>query len=93
MGSGTDVARESSDIVLIGSDLTKFAATVRLARRCRGIIVQNFGGTLLVDSVGICLAAAGFLYPLLAASIHVCSELAFILNSACLLPSSASASK
>ena len=23
MGSGTDVARESSDIVLIGSDLTK----------------------------------------------------------------------
>ncbi|HUJ32945.1 MAG TPA: cation-translocating P-type ATPase [Candidatus Acidoferrum sp.] len=93
MGSGTDVARESSDIVLIGSDLTKFAATVRLARRCRGIIVQNFGGTLLVDSVGICLAAAGFLNPLLAASIHVCSELAFILNSARLLPSSASAVK
>lgn len=34
MGSGTDVARESSHIVLIGSDLTKFAKTVQLARRC-----------------------------------------------------------
>ena len=34
MGSGTDVARESSDIVLIGSDLTKFVETVRIARRC-----------------------------------------------------------
>jgi len=91
MGSGTDVARESSDIVLIGSDLGRLAETVRLARRCRGIIFQNFVGTLLVDSVGIGLAAAGFLNPLLAASIHVCSELAFILNSARLLPSSASA--
>jgi heavy metal translocating P-type ATPase len=93
MGSGTDVARESSDVVLIGSDLGKLAGTVRLARRCRGIILQNFAGTLLVDSVGIGLAAAGFLNPLLAASIHVCSELAFILNSARLLPSSASASR
>jgi P-type Cu+ transporter len=93
MGSGTDVARESSDIVLIGSDLGKLAKTVRLARRCRGIILQNFLGTLLVDSVGIGLAAAGFLNPLLAASIHVCSELAFILNSARLLPSSATASR
>ncbi len=91
MGSGTDVARESSDIVLIGSDLGKFAETVHLARRCRGIIMQNFAGTLLVDAAGIGLAAAGFLNPLLAASIHVCSELTFILNSARLLPSSAPA--
>ena len=42
MGSGTDVARESSDIVLIGSDLTKFVETVLIARRCRRTIIQNF---------------------------------------------------
>ena len=86
MGSGTDVARESADVVLIGNDLSKFVHTLRLARRMRGIIMQNFAGTLAVDSVGILLAAFGFLNPLLAAFIHVSSELAFILNSTRLLP-------
>ena len=93
MGSGTDVARESSDVVLIGSDLTKFAETVRLARRCRRTIMQNFVGTLVVDSIGVGLAAFGFLNPLLAAFIHVSSEMTFILNSARLLPPASSATK
>ncbi len=86
MGSGTDVARESADVILIGSDLSKLVETLRVARRCRGIIMQNFAGTLLVDSVGVGMAAFGFLNPLLAAFIHVTSELAFILNSTRLLP-------
>ena len=61
MGSGTDVARESSDIVLIGSDLMKFVETVRIARRCHRTIMQNFVGTLVVDTIGVGLAAFGFL--------------------------------
>jgi Cd2+/Zn2+-exporting ATPase/Cu+-exporting ATPase len=86
MGSGTDVAQESADVILIGSDLSKLVETLRIARRCRGIIMQNFVGTLAVDSVGVGMAAFGFLNPLLAAFIHVTSELAFILNSTRLLP-------
>ena len=86
MGSGTDVARESADVILIGSDLSKLVETLRLARRCRGIIMQNFVGTLVVDSIGVGMAAFGFLNPLLAAFIHVTSELTFILNSTRLLP-------
>ncbi len=86
MGAGTDVARESADVVLIGNDLMKFVETVRVAKNCRGIIVQNFYGTLIVDTIGIGLAAAGYLNPLLAAFIHVASELTFILNSTRLLP-------
>ena len=86
MGSGTDVARESADVVLLGNDLMKFADTLRIARRTRRIIWQNFTGTLLVDGCGIVLAAWGLLNPLLAAFIHVASEMAFILNSARLLP-------
>src|SRR6201988_1113039 len=91
MGSGTDVARESADVILIGSDLSKLVETLRVARRCRGIIMQNFVGTLIVDSVGVGMAAFGFLNPLLAAFIHVTSELAFILNSTRLLPRSSEA--
>jgi heavy metal translocating P-type ATPase len=86
MGSGTDVARESADVILIGSDLSKFVEALRIARRCRGVIMQNFAGTLIVDSIGVGMAAFGFLNPLLAAFIHVTSELAFILNSTRLLP-------
>jgi heavy metal translocating P-type ATPase len=88
MGSGTDVARESANILLIGNDLSKFVETVTIARQCRRIILQNFIGTLVVDGIGMGLAAAGLLNPLLAAFIHVSSELTFILNSARLLPSS-----
>jgi heavy metal translocating P-type ATPase len=86
MGSGTDVARESADVILIGSDLSKLVETLRLSRRCRGIIMQNFVGTLVVDSIGVGMAACGLLNPLLAGFIHVTSELAFILNSTRLLP-------
>jgi cation transport ATPase len=48
--------------------------------------MQNFVGTLVVDSIGVGMAALGFLNPLLAAFIHVTSELVFILNSTRLLP-------
>ncbi len=86
MGSGTDVAQESADVVLLGNDLERFVETLAVARRTRGIIWQNFAGTIGVDTLGIALAAFGFLNPLLAAGIHVVSELVFILNSARLLP-------
>ena len=85
MGSGTDVARESARVVLLGNDLLKLAETVRIARWCRAVIRQNFAGTLLVDGIGVGLAAFGLLNPMLAALIHVTSELAFILNSTRLL--------
>jgi P-type E1-E2 ATPase len=88
MGSGTDVARESADVVLLANDLLKFAEVLKIARRCRRIILTNFAGTLLVDSVGMGLAAFGFLNPVLAAIIHVSSEMVFILNSARLLAAS-----
>ena len=93
VGSGTDVARESADVVLLGNDLAKFVETLRVARRCRRIIWFNFAGTLIVDGVGVGLAAFGLLGPLLAAFIHVSSELAFILNSARLLPAAAKISR
>jgi Cu+-exporting ATPase len=86
MGSGTDIARESSDIVLISSDIHDLVRTVHVARRARRIVMFNFVGTIAVDLVGMVLAAVGLLSPVLAAFIHVGSETAFILNSARLIP-------
>jgi len=93
MGSGTDVARASADVVLIGNDCVKFTETLAIARQTRAIIWQNFAGTLAVDLLGIGLAAVGVITPLLAAFIHVVSELAFLLNSARLLPATGSATR
>jgi heavy metal translocating P-type ATPase len=89
MGSGTALARETADVLLLGDSLETLVETFRIARRCRRVIMQNFWGTLLVDGAGVFLAACGLLNPLLAAFIHVASELAFILNSARLLPGAA----
>ena len=62
-GSGTDVARESADVVLLDNDLVRFVETLRVARRVRRTIWQNFVGTLAVDALGIVLAACGLLGP------------------------------
>ena len=48
--------------------------------------LDKFRGTIALDAVGIVPAAFGRFNPLFAAFIHVASELAFILNSARLLP-------
>jgi cation transport ATPase len=46
----------------------------------------NFVGTIVVDAIGMLLAAFGILTPLFSAIVHVGSESAFILNSARLIP-------
>ncbi len=86
MGSGTEVARESANIMLIGNDLLRLVDTIKISHRCHRIIMQNFRGTLAVDGIGVALAAFGLLNPQFAAFIHVVSELTFILNSARIIP-------
>ena len=86
MGTGTDVAREAGDVVLVGSAPADLVETVRVARRARRIIMVNFVGTIVVDVVGMVAAGLGLLGPVAAALVHVVSESAFILNSARLVP-------
>jgi heavy metal translocating P-type ATPase len=82
MGGGTDVALETADITLMTSDLSRLVEVLDIAKRCYGVIMFNFWGTIAVDTAGIMLAFFGLLAPIVAALIHVGSELAFILNSA-----------
>lgn len=82
MGQGTDVALETADVTLMTSDLSRLVEVLSISKRCYRVIMFNFWGTILVDLTGIVLAFLGQLSPILAALIHVGSELAFILNSA-----------
>jgi P-type E1-E2 ATPase len=75
MGSGTDLARHSAGVLLLGNDLVDCAELLSLARRCRRIILFNFWGTLVVDAIGVALAAVAIISPLLAAVVHVSSQM------------------
>ena len=88
-GNGLDQAPRSAvgQIVVarLDHDLFKLVETLRIARKTRAIIWQNFAGTIVIDIIGIGLAAFGYINPLIAAFIHVGSEVGFILNAARLL--------
>jgi len=64
IGSGTDVAMETGDIVLIRSDLIDAVAAIQLSRRTLTKIRQNLFWALGYNSAGIPIAA-GVLYPFL----------------------------
>lgn len=83
--SGTDVAIETADVVLMTEDLTKIPYLLKTSRQSLFAIKQNFFGTLFVDGLGFILAFVGIINPLLAAIIHVSSELVFMTNSARLI--------
>ena len=82
MGGGTEIALESADMALTTNNLMKIAESLRISKQVMNVIMFNFWGTVIVDSIGIGFAMFGYLTPLEAALIHVTSELAFILNSA-----------
>ncbi|MFA5943514.1 MAG: HAD-IC family P-type ATPase, partial [Candidatus Thermoplasmatota archaeon] len=87
VASGSEAAMETADVLLMTSDLGGLVRAIQDSRRSQRVILFNFGGTLIVDFIGIGLAAFGFLGPLLAAIVHVGSELVFVANSARLFAS------
>lgn len=62
MGTGTDVAIESADIVLVKGSLQKAINTIRLSRDTMAVIKQNLFWAFAYNIVAIPVAA-GLLYP------------------------------
>jgi hypothetical protein len=48
---------EHGSEILVPRNLSKFVETIKIAHRCRRIIMQNFWGTLIVDNIGVWMAA------------------------------------
>nr|WP_316614950.1 heavy metal translocating P-type ATPase [uncultured Ruminococcus sp.] len=57
IGSGSDIAIDSADVVLVGSRLSDLAAAVRLSRRTLRNIHQNLFWAFIYNIIGIPLAA------------------------------------
>lgn len=81
MGTGTDIAIESGQIVLVGGDPEKIPASVRLSRRTFGTIKQNLFWAFFYNALGIPLAALGILNPMIAAGAMAFSSVSVLLNS------------
>jgi Cd2+/Zn2+-exporting ATPase len=57
---GTDVALETADVALMGDDLRRIPAAIRLGRATRAVIAQNIGLSLGVKALVLGLALAGY---------------------------------
>lgn len=80
MGTGTDVAMESSDLVIVNGDLNSIVNAITISRKTVYNIRQNFFWALLYNTLGIPIAAAGFLAPWVAGGAMALSSVSVVLN-------------
>ena len=80
IGSGSDVAKEAGDIVLVSGSLAGVAAAIRLSRATMRTIRQNLFLAFIYNVVAIPLAAFGLLNPLIAAACMALSDVSVIGN-------------
>jgi len=81
LGCGTDLARESALVCLLSNDLNRVPWCIDLARRSVRTIRQNLFWAFGYNTLGIAMAAAGWLNPAWAASAMVASSLLVVANS------------
>jgi Cu2+-exporting ATPase len=85
IGCGTDLAKVSADIVMLGEALAPLRAGIEGARRCMRIVRQNIIWAVLYNAAAVPLAASGWLQPWMAAIGMSASSLLVTLNAMRLL--------
>lgn len=80
IGTGTDVAMEAADITLIRGDLNSIADAIFMSKKTIRNIKQNLFWALAYNTIGIPIAAAGFLAPWLAGAAMAFSSVSVVLN-------------
>jgi len=81
MGSGTDVAMQSSSITLMRGDLRLVPDALRLCHAITRKIQQNLFWAFLYNLIGVPLAAMGYLNPMVAAAAMALSSVSVVSNS------------
>ena len=81
IGTGTDVAIESSDITLLSGDIDGVATAIQLSRRTFRTILQNLGWAFGYNIVLIPVAMSGLLNPIFAGAAMGLSSVSVVSNS------------
>ncbi len=80
MGTGTDIAIETGDVVIVKGDLLKAAEAISLSEKTLKNIKQNLFWAFIYNTVGIPIAAFGFLNPAISAAAMAMSSVSVVLN-------------
>jgi Zn2+/Cd2+-exporting ATPase len=80
--TGTDIAMDASDIVLLKDDTLAAAESIQLSRKTLKTIKQNLLFALFFNILGITLASTGVLSPIASALFHNFGSVAVVVNSA-----------
>ncbi|AEA23531.1 heavy metal translocating P-type ATPase [Pseudonocardia dioxanivorans CB1190] len=81
VGSGTDIATESADIILVRDDLTLMLTAREISRRSYRRVKQNVALAFTFNCVGIPLAATGLVHPVWAMVAMAASVTSLFVNS------------
>ncbi|HET7279718.1 MAG TPA: heavy metal translocating P-type ATPase [Dermatophilaceae bacterium] len=81
MGSGTDAAMESADIVLMRTELPAVSDAIHLSRQTLRVIKQNLAWAFGYNAAAIPLAMAGLLNPMIAGGAMAMSSVLVVTNS------------
>ena len=81
IGSGTDVAIEAGNIVIIGKDLREIVAAIEVSKKTIGKIRQNLLWAYIYNIVGIPVAAFGLLSPEIAGAAMALSSVSVVTSS------------
>ncbi len=80
IGSGTDIAVETADIILIKDGLKKIVTALKLSKATMRNIKQNLFWALIYNIIGIPIAAAGLLNPMIAGGAMAFSSVSVVTN-------------
>ncbi|MES1945357.1 heavy metal translocating P-type ATPase, partial [Salinisphaera sp. PC39] len=81
MGSGTDIAIDAADIIILNSQLGAVITAWDISRWGYRKMLQNVGLAFLFNGIGIPLAATGLIYPVWAMAAMAASVTAIFVNS------------
>jgi len=84
IGGGSDVAKETGGIILIKDDVRDVFAGIKLSKATMRKIKQNLFWAFAYNTIGIPIAALGYLNPIIAAAAMALSSLSVVANSATL---------
>lgn len=80
IGTGTDIAIESSDIILLQGDISNIIKAINLSQKTIKNIKQNLFWAFIYNIIGIPIAAAGFLNPIVAGTAMAFSSVSVVTN-------------